>query len=168
MHPKGKNTPVDRVLVGWPIWPAYRIRHNQRPWARKKQTDSKPHENEAKNSRPFGALIVRGRPFRTIGAPVAPIARRPLIVLRPLIGLSSYFCVFTYVHSLLQKYEQVYRKKQEGIVLHVQRKVLVQENKNCMVYKWVSIALVFPIEFRDFFAFTMIEILPTTGHKKKQ
>jgi len=40
----------------------------------------------------------------------------------------------------------------------------VQENKNCMVYKWVSIALVFPIEFRDFFAFTMIEIL--TGHKK--
>ena len=23
MHPKGKNTPVDRVLVGWPIWPAY-------------------------------------------------------------------------------------------------------------------------------------------------
>jgi len=41
----------------------------------------------------------------------------------------------------------------------------VQENKNCMVYKWVSIALVFPIEFRDFFAFTLIEIL--TGHKKK-
>jgi len=23
MHPKDKNTPVDRVLVGWPIWPAY-------------------------------------------------------------------------------------------------------------------------------------------------
>ena len=75
----------------------YRIRHNSRPWALRKQTDSKPHENEAKilrgaNCSPGGSKS-NWRPFR------APIARRTLIVLRPLIVRNSYFCVFTYVQS---------------------------------------------------------------------
>ena len=41
----------------------------------------------------------------------------------------------------------------------------MKKNKNTMRWKCISIALDFPLEFRVFFAFIILEIL--TGHKKK-
>ena len=57
------------------------------------------------------------------------------------------------------------KKKQYGFILNIHRENLVKEFFFSMVQKWVSIALVFPFEFRVVFAFIILEIL--TGHKKK-
>ena len=85
----------------------------------------------------------------------------------PIYGKLVFLCVYVCAFIIIEIRTGIQKKigGNRSELLHVQRKVLVQGNKNCMVYKWVSIALVFPIEFRDFFAFTLIEIL--TGHKKK-
>ena len=53
----------------------YRKWENKRPGALKIQTDSKPHENEGKISRPFGALIVRVGPEEQLAPLGAPIIR---------------------------------------------------------------------------------------------
>ena len=53
------------------------------------------------------------------------------------------------------------------MVLSVHRKILVKEVKKNMVQKWVSIALIFPLEFRvSFCAVIALEIL--AGHNKNQ
>ena len=44
--------------------------------------------------------------------------------------------------------------------LNVPRKILVREKKKSMLYKWNSIALVFSLEFRDVFAFIILEMQP--------
>ena len=58
-----------------------------------------------------------------------------------------------------------HRKKQQGIFLSAHRNNLVKERKKSMGYKCVSIALDFPLEFRDFFCIHYSG--NTKGHENK-
>ena len=77
----------------------YRKWENKRPGALRIQTDSKPHENEGKISRPFGALIARAGPEEQLAPLGATIIRRPLIVRRPFIVRTTHFHMCTDVQS---------------------------------------------------------------------
>ena len=66
---------------------------------------------------------------------------------------------------IIQEIRIQHNKKWEGIAVNVHRKILVKEKTNSMLYKWESIALVFPLEFRDVFALIILEM--RTQHKKK-
>ena len=72
----------------------------------------------------------------------------------------EFFSAFIIQEIRIQHY-----KKWEGIAVNVHRKILVKEKTNSMLYKWDSIALVFPLEFRDVFALIILEM--RTQHKKK-
>ena len=84
----------------------------------------------------------------------------------PLLECTCFLFNFKFFSAfIIQEIRIQHNKKWEGIAVNVHRKFLVKEKTNSMLYKWDSIALVFPLEFRDVYALIILEM--RTQHKKK-